>query len=313
MIQSSTPQPCESIEMHLSLAGDPRVLGAAVRLLRRYHNAAIFVGGFLFDVFTVGPIDSWIDISIEVAYLTAVTVLLVLEHREEQGVWRPSPRFARLWHYNVEAMHFLYGGLLSINIVFYFRSTTGARPVIFLFLLAAVFLLNEMPWARARGHRLRLGLYTLCLTTVTIYLVPLAVGAMGDVVFLASMGITGGLLWGLSRWLAIQGHGPSASRAQLVAPGAAVLVAILVLYFLRLVPPVPLSVQSQGIYHEVTHTEAGYVLRALRSPIHLFWRKDDRPFRARPGDRIVYFVRVFAPSRFSHQVTIRWERWDAAA
>lgn len=68
-----------------------------MRLLRRYHNAAIFLGGFLFDFFTVGPIDSWIDISIEVAYLTAVTILLIMKHREEQGVWRPAPRFARLW------------------------------------------------------------------------------------------------------------------------------------------------------------------------------------------------------------------------
>lgn len=198
--------------------------------------------------------------------------------------------------------------------MFYFRSTTGARPLIFLLLLVAVMLLNEMPWVRARGHRLRLGLYSLCLATVMIYLVPLAVGAIGDLVFLASMGISGGLLWALSIGLAVRGEGPANGRARLAAPGAAVLVAILVLYFLRLVPPVPLSVQSHGIYHDVTRTDAGgYVLRAVRSPIHLFWRKDDRPFRARPGDHMVYFVRVFAPSRFSHEVTIHWERWDPAA
>ena len=41
------------------------------------------------------------------------------------------------------------------------------------------------------------------------------------------------------------------------------------------------------------------------------WRRDSRPFERRDGDRLHYFVRVFAPSGFRHRVVIRWDVYDA--
>ena len=52
--------------------------------------------------------------------------------------WRPRGRVAQFWAYNVEALHFLYGGLLSAYVVLYVRSSTLARPAIFLALLVLV-------------------------------------------------------------------------------------------------------------------------------------------------------------------------------
>lgn len=84
------------------------------------------------------------------------------------------------------------------------------------------------------------------------------------------------------------------------------------LYVLRLIPPVPLSVQFQGIYHDVVRERGGYTLVYREPPIWAVWRRDSRPFEWRAGDRVHYFARVFAPSGFRHRVAIRWERFDAA-
>jgi hypothetical protein len=79
-----------------------------------------------------------------------------------------------------------------------------------------------------------------------------------------------------------------------------------------LIPPVPLSVQFQGIYHDVRRDSSGYTLFYEAPALHEFWRRDSRTLKQRNGDRLHYFVRVFAPSGFRHRVVIRWEVFDTA-
>jgi hypothetical protein len=85
------------------------------------------------------------------------------------------------------------------------------------------------------------------------------------------------------------------------------------LYAARLIPPVPLSVQYQGVFHNVERHGRDYVLTAERPPFYRFWRTDSRPFHFRPGDRVCYFARIFAPNRFKGTVMIRWEFFDLGA
>jgi hypothetical protein len=281
-------------------------------LVRRYHNILLFVGGFLFDVATLKRIDSWLDLGFQIAYLACLTFLLNFQHKQKRGLWRPGPRMERVWRYNVEVLHFFYGGLLCNYVVFYSKSSSGLRPLVFFVLLVGLMLLNEMPQIRRVGSRLRLGLYCFCVTSFMIYFVPVLVGRIAGWVFAVSILSSFAIAWAMAHVLA--GHYvPEERRTQrfkLFLPAGAVLTVIPVLYILRLVPPVPLSVKYDGIYHDVEKTARGYVLRAQRPPLYMFWRRDSRPFRARPGDRIFYFARVFAPRRFQHRVMLRWEYWD---
>jgi hypothetical protein len=91
-----------------------------------------------------------------------------------------------------------------------------------------------------------------------------------------------------------------------------VLLFVAVLYVLRLIPPVPLSVQFQGIYHDVRRENGGYTL-VYNPPLWALWRRDSRPFARREGDRLHYFARVFAPTGFEHRVIIRWEFLDPSS
>src|SRR5258708_17135571 len=64
--------------------------------------------------------------------------------------------------------------------------------------------------------------------------------------------------------------------------------------------------QYAGIYHHVDKQGDTYLLTGLKWPWYAFWRSDDRPFLARPGDQLYCFVRVFAPRRFRDQVYLHW-------
>ena len=280
----------------------------------RLHSApATFTAGFLFDFFTMQRIDAWLDLAFQLAYLAGLTGLLVFQHREAEGRWIPGRVAGPVWRYNVEALHFLYGGLLSAYVVLYFRSSTGARPALFLALLVGVMGLNEVPRIRRAGYILRLGLYGFCVLSFLTYFIPIVLGRIDGWVFLLSLLSSAAVVWQVTRWLAAPGADRSVVRRRLFAPAAGVLLFVGVLYVLRLIPPVPLSVQFQGIYHDIRREDDGYTL-VYQEPLPWeFWRRDSRTFERREGDRLHYFARVFAPTGFEHRVIIRWEVLDASS
>ncbi|HKY32494.1 MAG TPA: DUF2914 domain-containing protein [Candidatus Polarisedimenticolia bacterium] len=280
-------------------------------LLRRRSNVVMFAAGFLFDLVTIRRIDAWTDLSIQVFYLASLTLMLIHQHREAAGQWKPPAKMERLWAYNVEVLHFFYGGLLSAYVVLYLKSSTRARPLVFFVLLVALMVFNEMPQVRRAGYRLRLGLYAFCVFSFLNYFVPILIGRMSGGVFLLALGASAGVVWLVAGRLAVKEADPRTIRVRLFMPALAVCAVIGGLYVFRLIPPVPLSVQFQGIYHDVRREGNSFVLTYEKPPLHLFWRRDSRPFRKGPGDRLHYFVRVFAPTRFRHEVYARWEHKGA--
>jgi hypothetical protein len=276
-------------------------------LLRRHSNVVMFAAGFLFDLVTIRRIDALTDLSIQMLYLAALTMMLIYQHREARGQWKPPAMIERSWVYNVEVLHFFYGGLLSAYVVLYLKSSTRARPLVFFVLLVALMFFNEMPQVRRAGYRLRLGLYAFCVISFLNYFVPILIGRMSGWVFLLALGASSGVVWLVADRLAANEGDRKTVRVRLFMPALVVCVLIGVLYIFRLIPPVPLSVQLQGIYHDVRREGSSFVLTYEKPPLYLFWRRDSRPFRKRPGDRLHYFVRVFAPTRFQHEVFARWE------
>jgi hypothetical protein len=281
-----------------------------VRYLFEHDNAVIFVAGFLFDMITITRIDSWVDITIQFFYLAFLSLLLVYQYRESKGVWTPSPFVARIWRFNVEILHFFYGGLLSSYVVLYFKSATGARSVVFFLVLLLLLFLNEMPQVRRVGHRLRLGLYAFCVVSFLNFFFPILVGRMGAWVFVLAVICAGWIVWKVAGILGKSDASPKQTQKRLFIPAAALLALISILYFMRLIPPVPLSVQFQGIYHDIRRQGGRYELVYERAPFYAPWRRDSRPYRRREGDRVFYFARIYAPSRFRHQITIRWDLYD---
>jgi hypothetical protein len=95
-------------------------------VLSRLSSVVTFAAGFLFDLLTMQRIDAGLDLAFQFAYLGGFTGLLVYQHREVMGRWTSSRLAARWWRHNVEALHFLYGGLLSAYVVLYVNDRRAA-------------------------------------------------------------------------------------------------------------------------------------------------------------------------------------------
>lgn len=278
--------------------------------LKHHSNLVFFIGGFFFDAATLIRIDSLLDLSIHAFYLAIISFLILENERRAAGAVPPGARFERWWRYESEALHFCYGGLLSAFVVLYFKSTSVSRSLFFFVPTVALMVANEMPQVRRVGHRLRLGLYAFCALSFMNYLVPIALGVMGGAVFSLSV-----LLAGLLTALLVRGvhrRNPRHSRAGLAAAPAMVFAVMIGAYFLKWIPPVPLSLQFAGIFHRVERMGGQYELAYWKRFPGNFFHREDRLFLFRDGDRIHCFVRVFGPRRFHHALGLVWERRDPA-
>ncbi len=269
----------------------------------RGEIALFFFGGFLWDVFTLGRIDSAATLIQQGVYLFLLGLLLLMEQRWREGDTLPRA-LAKVHRFSEDALHFLFGSLLSSYTLFFFKSASSLTSLTFLAVLFILLVANELPRFRKRGPVVRVALYSLCVTFYLAYLVPVLVGFLSPWLFVLAVLGGSAAVWVLKacvgRW-----RGRPEAWKRVALPGYGMQALLLGLFFLRAIPPVPLAVQDIGIYHGVERLGSEFRLLHLQ-PSWKLWHRGDTDFAARPGDRIYCFVRVFAPMRFQDKVYLRW-------
>lgn len=269
-----------------------------------------FASGFVFDIITADRIDSWLLIGQQLAYLGVIAAIL-LQNFFAEGRQEPDPAtlplLKRLYaEYHTVIVHFLLGSMLSLYTIFFFKSSSLFASFGFLGILVLLLVANESRRFKALGPSVRFTLFALCLLSFSAGLVPIFIGSIGTLVFMASMLVACIPIAVIYRRIRI--HAPERqmqARRQILVPFGMMLVLFLSLYVLRVIPPVPLSIPYIGVYHNVERTEEHYLLSHER-PFWRVWHNGDQHFRAQPGDRVFVFFRIFSPARFADQVTLRW-------
>jgi hypothetical protein len=289
-----------------------RVRGFRARHARE-ESIAFFIGGFLFDAVMVGRIDEAPMLLQQAAYLVVTGLLLGAMLRFEI-LKREPPRWLKLpWRYVEHAMHFMLGTLLNAFSLFYVKSGSGLTAVLFLVLISLLLLVNEHPRFHRLGPVVLFGLYSFSLTSYLAYLLPVLLGFLRPWMFFLASALSLVPIVLLARMMARWGEDRRRALRQALGPAIGVQALLLGLFVAHLVPPVPLSVRSLGVWHRVEREGTEFKLSRLpRKRWEEPWRTDEQVFLARPGDRVFVFTRVFAPHNFRDQVRVRWARWEPA-
>jgi hypothetical protein len=209
--------------------------------------------------------------------------------------------------FSEDALHFVFGTLLSGYALFFFKSASGISAAAFVAILFGLLVANELPRFRRMGPVVRFGLYSLSLTAYFAYLLPVLIGSISAGLFAlaAVLSIPPFILFfALTRkW---SGDGKLAVR-QVAAPAMGVQALLLGLYFAGAIPPVPLSMEYLGIFHDVRKAEDGQYELVFERPAWRFWERGDQTFHAREGDKVYVFASIFAPVSFQgHAISFRW-------
>src|SRR5256886_6851243 len=160
---------------------------------------------------------------------------------------------ARAQPHYPHAIQFLLGGLFSAYTIFYLQSASLTTTAVFFALLIALLVGNEFLRDRLTNANVRLlvSLYALVVFSFFTFFLPVLIGAMNTVVFLIGAGLSAAVTIKVVR-LIYQEQEPAPSRweeARTSLPAIVLIVVLVGFYFLKWIPPVPLSMQFGASYH----------------------------------------------------------------
>ncbi len=281
---------------------------------RKFLPAFAFFSGFLWDSITLVRIDQLLDNFIVVSYLLLLGWLIYLSNLINRGKLRNGllKKYQRVYPF---IMQFLFGGLFSAYVIYYFKSASIAQPTAFLFLMALLLVLNEFSEERMSNVYLQVAFYFLSVVSFFIFFIPIVVKSVSFYTFLFS-GIISILAVEVLVYLLNRSSLFDSLREFSICRGIPPLMfaVVFIFYILNWIPPVPVSLKFSGIYHSVAKTVKNdgneYRLKYEVKPWYKPWKRSDDNFQYSDTDSIFCFTAVFATTDLETSIFHSWQRFD---
>lgn len=298
------------------------------KLLARYQNSrlntlisehekyvafAFFAGGFIFDTVTIGRIDRLADLIVLCLYMLGLTLALYCYNLADDGTWK-NTLLGQVETYLPLAIQFLFGGLSSAFVVYFARSVSLTKTMSFFLILIVVLIANEFLRKRISNKYFQFGLYFFINFTFFSIIIPVFTKTTNPTIFLVSglVSLTITLLF--ISWIYWKSPSTRAETHLLRLVGMIISIYLIIntFYYFKLIPPVPLALQTGIIAHDVQKIDGKYVVTYEADEWYIFWREHRSRFRYRPGEKVYAFTSVFAPTEINKAIFHRWKWYDAA-
>jgi hypothetical protein len=263
-----------------------------VRFRQRHLPVLAFFGGFVWDALTLGRSIKPLDLVLLLGYLTAASAILIVIGR---GL---TFRYSQYLNF---ALQFLFGGIFSALLIFYFLSSSGLPGFLFVLGLAALLIGNEFLGSRYSELTLSWSFFTLCAIMFFNFALAHLFRSISTFWFYL------GTLLAVLLVLAIRHvsrHESASSK-----PSLAVAALMLLLHVFNVIPPVPLVKKQMFVAHALKRSSGGYVAQ-IESPGWKFWRSSAATFHRQGSEPVYCFTSVFVPSEIATTIRHRWEVFD---
>ncbi|QDG52385.1 DUF2914 domain-containing protein [Persicimonas caeni] len=293
----------EALRQHFDRLDERWELRARAEKWRPWFPVAFFVGGFLFDVLTLGRVVTTTNLIVVGFYALGVAACLVAQPyvaiTDDEG--RADDEQTAKWvRWLGFGLNFCLGSLFSALVVVYFRSAGEWFTLLTVMGLFAAMVFNEFAHWDEKQRHLLWAIYCVSLVMLLNFVVPHIAKSISPWWFYLSSAAAVGLIWGLCR-LARQPY-----RTVYSATGAAAFV--VGLYVFGLVPPVPLVMKHTLIGTDFQKTDGEYTAMVdeqnwlvdlgLRAPT-VVWE---------PGEHVAVLTAIFAPDDVEVDMEHRWYR-----
>ncbi len=266
--------------------------------------------GFVVDSITLQRVDSLFENLWTIGLILGVSICMVLMHYiEKKNGDEKDPTKLGFWLVN--SLQFFFGGLLSVFLIFYFRSGDFFVSWPFFLLLGVAVLANEI----LKNHYVRLTFQMSLLFLVTfcsaIFLIPVLTHQIGVETFVLAGLLSIVYIWFLIRVIAkINPKDYIKSRRMLIVSVSSIYITMNLLYFNNLMPPIPLSIKDSGVYYEINRSSNGeYVGRYEKTDWRSYFVMYD-DFRINTGDSVYVYSAVFSPTSLNTTINHVWQYYN---
>lgn len=282
------------------------------------------ISGFAINIFALTRVDLfWENFWIAIHLLIVATATVLINRQENlpvKGMAKNPTEASKLHFWLLSALQFAFGGLFGTYLVFYFRSATLSAMWPFLLIITIILVANErLKWHYARLG-FQIGFFYLSVFLFTTFLIPVIVHQIGPGVFLISGGaslLLLGLFLLVLRYFAREKF--NKGRGLIFGVAGGIFILMNVLYFAKLIPPLPLSLKDAGIYHSVLRTPSGdYSVDTEASTggkLSAVRRYFDRyeTLHIESGESAYAYTAIFSPISFNLGIVHEWERYDSVS
>ena len=276
---------------------------------RRLSSGALLFG-FILDNLTLTRIDLFYDNLVLILYLfvagASILFLHIIETKNLTG-----KVFSNIKHTLPISMQFAFGGLFSGFAIFYTRSASLIESWPFLLLLVALLIGNEFLRERYGRFTFQISIYFFAVFSFMIFFVPTLLGKMGPLVFLLSGAVSLVLIWGFVRALdAVIHEKVQKSKKYLIASTGSIFIAINVLYFTNIIPPIPLSLKDVQVAHLVERVGIESYKVVTEEQNFFEALNPTKTVHIQKGKSVYMYSAIFAPTDLDTKIFHSWEYYD---
>lgn len=265
--------------------------------------SALLGGGFFLDVLTFRTLQPSVTFGILGAYAFAAAMGVVIGDRGSSPLRKAMPM----------VVQFTFGALLSSAFLFYWfgGAVAASWPVMLVVVVLAA--LNER-FRRAFLHPvIQFGVFAFVFFSYCTLLFPYLLRSLSAWVFLlgGAVATAGSLIVAEAVARTDKARRPLLGKLRLIAGGT--YGAFAALYFLNVIPPIPLSIRDAGMYHDVK-VDGEYVLQGeSENFLQKLWPGQTLRLERGGDGRIYAYTAIFAPTNLSTVIVHHWQRYDDAA
>lgn len=284
------------------------------KFLRRYEKYApisFFIGGFIFDSFTLGRIDLLFDLVILCFYMAFLSITIYLYNLVDDGKWK-NTIFERFAEYYPLAIQFFLGGLASAYVIFFSRSVSLSKTASFFIILLVLFFANEFLKKRISNKYFQFSMYFFVNFTFFTFMIPVFIKEMNTNIFILSglVSLASTLLLITTIYRLSPSTRAEIGKWKIIGMVLSIYTLINIFYFFNLIPPVPLALDSGIVAHNIKLEDNNYVVTYETDNWYVFWREHRIKFIYNPDEKVYIFTSIFAPTDLEKSIFHRWKWYN---
>lgn len=275
-----------------------------------HTTTILFVLGFIFDMIMLPDIDHVVTRYLGGAHLLIVASLIMF--REWIVSRNTASESERKWYsFASFGIAFSSGAALSFVCVYALRAATLSVSWPLFVILFLCIIANE--FVNTHGFRFSLDVGILLLATLffIIFNTPVVLKVQNDWIFAVSLGVSVAISFVYIYLLQFSSESARYEVPRLYALAIGIPMFVGMLYFLNVIPAVPLSLKSAGVYHHIDHTDNGEfialeeqdtrLLSKYRTPVHHMIYSDDA---------VYFFSNIETPAELTAPISHIWEKYN---